>query len=107
MIYLLFVALVGLMGLGSAYVLRPQPQSRLSLRRSAFRAALVIASMRLVFLWGVVYFWSGASDWRQIATYFSLIFDCLIEMWIVRAWRNDFAVWIPLVSVLIVATSFG
>jgi hypothetical protein len=104
MIYAAFLVLILLAGLAAAAFIARRRASGV-LRRRALRVALVIAAVRLVVLWSSTYFLAETADARQLVGYPLIILDCLVEMVVVKPWRNDLPVWLSLLSVLVTVTS--
>jgi hypothetical protein len=98
------LATVGVSTVVAAYFVRHRRASGFPLR-STLRAALVIASVRLVVLWSSIYFLRETGDFRQTVAYILIVLNCLVEMTVVGTWRNDLPAWVALLSVLVAGTS--
>lgn len=100
MVFFIFVAAVSLLIL--VWIRKVSPRS--GLRRTVLLPAAVLSIVRVSFVWlGSHLLKDGGSDW-QIVGYAMLIFT-LPEAIVVRALRNQEALWRVALSVLVVAGS--
>jgi len=75
--------------------------------RSGLRLGALFAVARLSLLWTTFLWADEASDWRQVARYAALVFNAVVELVLVRAWRGDPDIWRVLLTVLVLLTSLG
>ncbi len=74
--------------------------------RVVFSIAVPIAVFRIGVVWLGIFGLTEFSDWRQVAGYFALVLNCLVEMVVARSLRGQPYAWAMALSGLVAFTSF-